>query len=611
MALSVALAVTALVLALRGSSALQTSERMILDRFLAGRAASPAEPVTLIEIREADVRRHWPIDDALLARALERVLAAGPRVVGLALLRDAPVEPGAQALERLLASDARVVGVEVTGVAAPRALRGSARVGFADVLADSDGVVRRALLFQDDGVHDVQYALGLRLALGWLEAEGVRAQPDAMRPEWLALGPATLAPLDARFGAYRDLDASGYQVMLPRCRSASDFARISLGELLDGSADASLLRERIAILGHASESVGRLFNVACARGAEPVPGVVLHAALAAGLVEVAQGRARPLRAASEAQEIACIAVAALLAALVGVRLRGPAGFAGAAVSGALLCIGAGWALLAAYVWVPAAAPASAWVGALGLAGISSLRRERLERAQLMRLFSLTQSEPLADELWRRRGELLDGGRLQARPLDVTVLFLDIREFTRVAAGLPPGALMDWVNEFLQDMASHVRAHGGVVDDYFGDGLKANFGVPFARSRSEAAADARAAARCALGMEAVLHAINARHAERGLPQVEMRVGLHSGPVVFGAIGSEARLKMTSVGETVIIAERLENLADVEHDYERAPVRILLSEATRALLADLAACHPLGEFTLKGLPRPVAVYRLENP
>jgi adenylate cyclase len=149
----------------------------------------------------------------------------------------------------------------------------------------------------------------------------------------------------------------------------------------------------------------------------------------------------------------------------------------------------------------------------------------------------------------------------------------------------------------------------VVDDYFGDGLKANFGVPFPRATpAEVAADARAAVRCALGMEAQLRAINARHAAQGLPQVEMRVGIHSGPVVLGAVGGEARLKMTSVGQTVVVAQRLEALADVEHDFQIQPVRILVSRATRELLGEGAACESLGEFALKGLPEPVPVYRV---
>jgi adenylate cyclase len=609
MALLAALALAALVLLLRSSTALQASERMILDRLVAGRAAYSGDRVTVIEIREQDVRRHWPIDDRVLARALERVLAAGPRVVGLALLRDAPVEPGARELAALLAGDERIVGVHAQGIDPPPALAGTARSGFADVLPDPDGVVRRALLFQDDGVHDVEYSLALRLALVYLAAEGIHPRPDAERPEWLALGASTLEPLDADFGAYRGLDAAGYQVMPASCRDRRDFDRVAFGALLDGSADAALLRGRIALLGYSSPSVGRVFNVACARGARPLPGVLLHAAAAAELVEIGLGNARPLRASSELQEIALIAAAALLAALLGMRVRGPAGFAFAALAGPALLLGCAWLLFSRSFWLPVAAPSSAWIGALALAGISSLRLERAERSQLMRLFALTQSEPLAEEIWRRRGEFEAGGRPQAIPLEATVVFLDIRDFTRVAASTPPAELMGWINEFMEAMASHVRSFGGIVDDYFGDGLKANFGVPFPRaSPAEIASDARAAVRCALGMESLLRAINARYAALGLPQVEMRVGIHSGPVVLGAVGGEARLKMTSVGQTVVVAQRLEGLGDVEHDFALHPVRILLSRATRELLGDGARCESLGEFPLKGLPEPVAVYRV---
>src|SRR5262245_24965772 len=173
MAVLAALAAALLALLLRGSEALQTSERMILDRLVAGRAPGPDARVTLVEIREKDGRAHWPIADRVLARALERVLAARPRAVGLALFRDVPVEPGSRELEKLLREDDRIVAVDAQGIAPPPALAGTERVGFADVLPDSDGVVRRALLFQDDGVHDVQYALALRLALAYLKGEGI------------------------------------------------------------------------------------------------------------------------------------------------------------------------------------------------------------------------------------------------------------------------------------------------------------------------------------------------------------------------------------------------------------------------------------------------------
>jgi adenylate cyclase len=137
-------------------------------------------------------------------------------------------------------------------------------------------------------------------------------------------------------------------------------------------------------------------------------------------------------------------------------------------------------------------------------------------------------------------------------------------------------------------------------------------VPFPRAtRAQVAEDARSAARCALGMQAVLAGINARCRELGLPKVEMRVGIHSGPLVLGAVGSDARLKMTSVGQTVVIAQRLESLGDVEHDFQRSPVRILTSRETRELLGDAFECEALGEFPLKGLPQPVAVFALRGP
>jgi class 3 adenylate cyclase len=155
----------------------------------------------------------------------------------------------------------------------------------------------------------------------------------------------------------------------------------------------------------------------------------------------------------------------------------------------------------------------------------------------------------------------------------------------------------------------VDAFGGVVDDYFGDGLKANFGVPFARvSEAEITDDARRAVSCALSMAEALESLNADYRERGLPNVAARIGIHTGPVVAGSIGSAERLKYTVVGDVVITAQRLEGTDRVPHDFERTPCRILVSDATRRHLDGSFRCEPQGVVPLKGKREEVVVHRV---
>jgi adenylate cyclase len=191
----------------------------------------------------------------------------------------------------------------------------------------------------------------------------------------------------------------------------------------------------------------------------------------------------------------------------------------------------------------------------------------------------------------------------------TVLFLDMKGYTQQAEKLDPERLMDWVNDFMEPMADAVRRCGGVVDDYFGDGLKANFGAPLpAETEDEIARDACRAVDCAFEMASALEHLNARYRERSLPTVAMRIGIHTGVVVVGSLGSDERLKYTSVGEVVVTAQRLESLEGVDHDYERCPYRILISAQTLSRVSGRYESESLGHFSLKGMDEAVEVHRI---
>jgi adenylate cyclase len=191
----------------------------------------------------------------------------------------------------------------------------------------------------------------------------------------------------------------------------------------------------------------------------------------------------------------------------------------------------------------------------------------------------------------------------------TVLFADVRGSTALGEKLEPLVYMEWVNEFMDAMAGEVLAHGGIVDDYYGDGLKADFGVPVPRtSEDEIAADAVAAVRCALALEAALAGLNARWLERGKPAGAMRVGICTGVAVAGSIGSRDRLKYTVTGDLVNTAARLESLDASGHDFAARPCRILIAEPTRARLGDAFETRILGEFALRGREGAVRVHEV---
>jgi adenylate cyclase len=604
------------VLVARSAALLEPLELAAWDRMLRLRPAPGRSPrAVVVAYTESDIQtwRRFPLDDGTLARVLERVLAAGPRAVGVDLYRDVPVPPGSEELDALLARDPRVVLIHQLGgegalaVGPPPVLAGTDRVAFNDLPLDRDDTLRRALLYTDSEEGGPELSLALRVALGWLSASGVGLGLDPEDPELLRLGPTPLPRLRANDGGYARADSGGYQLLVD-FDGAGPVPAISMDEVLRGAFEPGLFRDRMVFAGVTAQTHADLLRV-------PVglwPGVFVHAAVAEQLVRYGLGEGRPLAAASEAAEAGLVLLFAMLGSALGLA-RAPAWISAPL---ALLGTGAlgagGWLALGAGLWLPVVPPALAGLGAAGGASAWLARREQRERAALMDLFARHSSPTVAEELWQRREEFMEGGRPRPRRQVVTVLFVDVKGFTSVAERSDPLGLTDWLNELMGALADEAMRHGGFVDDYFGDGMKADFGVPLPReTAAEQDADAAAAVRCALAFEARLGRLNAAWRERGLPTGALRVGIDTGPAVAGSIGSSDRLKYTVVGDTVNTAARIEGLDDSQHDFGRKPCRILVSERTHGRLGDAFLRRELGEFALKGKANRVRIYEVLGP
>jgi adenylate cyclase len=630
-ALAIGLAVALLTIGVQRLGWLERADLALYDQYLSLEPV-PAQMdprVAILAVTEQDIAElgQYPLSDRTIAAALRRLLDDGARVVGIDIHRDLQIEPGSAELAELLRNEDRVFAVYLFGtrreqrVPGPAALRDSERLGFNDVLPDGD-TVRRGLLFLDDGHDEVGWSFALRLALAWLAQGGVHPAPAPENPEWLRLGPTTLAPFESDDGGYVDEDDAGYQMLVDFRYAARGFDTFHLGPLLRGEIDPARIRDRVVIIGVTAESLPDFFHVPIARGAAlgktpngvestGIHGVELHGHFTSQLIRFGLGESSPLRVLSGMQE----ALVILLAASLGCALArlGSAGVLVVAllvVGGVGLIFASGAIAFRAGVWLPIAGPGLAWLGSFGLVLAWSSSQERAQRATLMRLFSRHVSSEVADEIWRQRELFLGAdGRPPSRRLVATILFVDMKGYTANAEKLDPESLMRWVNEFMEPMAELVVRHGGVVDDYFGDGMKANFGVPFAReSEPEIAADAQRAVRCALEMGETLTRINASYQARGLPTVAMRIGLNTGAVVAGSLGSADRLKYTVVGDAVVVAQRLESLDGIEHDFDTTPCRVLISGETARRLDDAFRLEALGERALKGKDEPSPVYRV---
>jgi adenylate cyclase len=638
------LAVVVAILGLRGAGALQPIELAVYDRLL-GRLERPAtvsSRVALIEISEQDIQSlgHWPLSDLEVVTLIESLMDAGAESVGLDIYRDLPVPPGVERFERHLEEEPRSVFVfkhgdpGSGGIPGRATLHGSGRLGFSDLLLDPDGRVRRGLLFLDrpDGGSD--YAFPLRLALAELARQGIHPQPDPVHEEWLRLGTTSIPYFEAGGGGYAKIDDQGYQVLLDYHQSSGDFEAVAFADALGRKLRPGSLSGRIVLVGASAESLNdfALLPDGVRRGGskeQAVTGVWVHASFLDQILRYGYGESRPLRFVAEGVEILTILGAALMGCLFAIWAGGFTSSStlllavGAAV-GVVVAAGSGFAFLSRGIWIPVVAPTLAGLVAAVAHTAWQAGRNRAQRAELMQVFSQVQSPRVANELWRRRDEYLVGGRLEPEAATVTVLFLDMKGYTASAEKMQPAVLMSWINEFMAPMAQLIEDHGGYPDDYFGDGIKADFGVPVLSTTDEEIAEtAKAAIRCANAMVAELTRINARYEAAGLPTVALRIGIHTGHVVVGLLGSRNKGKYTVVGDAVVTAQRLESTDQVPHDFDVQPCRVLLSEQTYALVAgrnqDTGGLDPgngqesytsMGNIALKGKKNDIGVYRM-NP
>jgi len=238
--------------------------------------------------------------------------------------------------------------------------------------------------------------------------------------------------------------------------------------------------------------------------------------------------------------------------------------------------------------------------------------EKQEKKFLMDLFSKNVSSAVADELWKHRDRFMHGGRLDAQTMTITVLFLDLANFTTISEKLTPTELLNWLNQYMETMAGLVNQYGGVVDNYIGDAIKADFGIPIPRTtEDEIRQDAINAACCALAMRREMEKLNKIWSPDGSTRVKMRVGIATGSVVAGCLGSSQRIKYTTIGDVINTAARLESYGKEVPEHVLDPFcQITLSALTAAKLSDGFDLESVGSHHLKGKTQSVEIFALKN-
>jgi adenylate cyclase len=247
-------------------------------------------------------------------------------------------------------------------------------------------------------------------------------------------------------------------------------------------------------------------------------------------------------------------------------------------------------------------------GLLLMAGAAWLRRgiaSQQQRQQFERLLGQTTSPAVARQLWSQRESLLSDGRFEGRQLPVTVMFSDLCGFTTVSERLSPRDLLIWINRAMGRCVPAITRRDGMVNKFTGDGFLAVFGAPVSEGSER---DADAAIEAALEIQTALLELNRTLQAEDQPPMRMRIGLHSGEVLAGSMGSSERIEYAVIGDAVNCASRLESLAKERHDNV---CRILVSSVTYDLLhrSDLE-WRNWGHMQVKGRDEPLEVWELRG-
>jgi adenylate cyclase len=565
--------------------------------------AGREHPIALVGIDEGDIDAFgWPIDDAIICQAIDRITAAGATAVGLDIYRDRGVGPNQECLRQRFRDDPRLISINnVAEGIGPVPGTPPQRQGFNDLVVDPDGVVRRDLVHVS-GQDAATVSFPLRVLEVGKGALWMRQQ--------LEKGTAPGPWLEPSSGGYQRLDAAGCQQMLVFDQPGS-FPLWNLRQVLaQKPLPERAFRGRMVLIGSTAPSLRDLFPVPKTRFATDsslmlIPGVEVHAQRLAALLDRYNGdhtrRIRTLPGWSDA-------VLELLAAALGLglgeafrQLRRSVLAVGLM---AVLLVGGSVVLLLANVWIGLAMPLAALVMMAGAAWLRRGAASQEQQQQIERLLGQTTSPAVARALWNQREQLLSDGRFEGRQLNVTVLMSDTCNFTTVSERLDPRSLLAWLNQGMSRFVPAITTRGGMVNKFTGDGLLAVFGAPLSDGPE---ADALSAVEAALAIQSVVEELNEGLAERGEPAMHLRIGVHSGEVLAGSIGSSERLEYAVIGDAVNCASRLES---VEKERQRNRCRVLVSAETRSLLPDDLALRweGWGLVPLKGRQEPLEVWEL---
>ncbi len=359
----------------------------------------------------------------------------------------------------------------------------------------------------------------------------------------------------------------------------------SVIDVVEGRVPASALAGKVVILG-----ITRLGYDAVRTPFDTIPGSEVQATAADNVL-----RGSSLRRSGPSTDVLLTAGLGLLVSLLFVWRRASVQVQ---VSGGLVVI-AGYLAVSAFLfsreslWLPWVMPGLSALGSLMMGVVLSYASEAVQRRQLKKAFGHYVGDDVLEELVAHPEKLSLGGERRT----LTVFFSDIRDFTTLSEKLSPVELVAFLNTYLSPMTRAVLAQGGLLDKYIGDAVMAVFGAPVPREDH-----VPQALQCVLVMHRELDALNDGPLQRFGIKVAIGVGINTGDMVVGNMGSEERFDYTVAGDSVNLASRLEGLSKVYGVY------CLVGDATRKAAGAEFVFRELDLVQVKGKHEAVEVHEL---
>lgn len=596
--------ISIVVIGLRLVGGLESWELAMLDQFFRWRSLEPEDNrIVIIGVDEADIRQYnWPIDDALLANLLQRVKQQRPRAIGLDLVRDQPMGKGNAQLTQLFKTTPNLIGATKTAdlvdsnfaiassnIKSPPALAELGQVGAVNLPLDADGRVRRGFLSIRQPNGDSYLSFGLQLALLYLDGEKILKNEQALNPP----------RLQPHAGGYSQVDAGGHQFIINYRRSPRGYRTVRMADVLMGKVAPDLFRDRIVMIGVTAVSLRDWFFTPLDSGLGSTriftAGVEVHSQIISHILGSTIDDRPAIQTWQEPWEWLWIFSWSLVGAILiwqwrnvqtkdreiwvlGLRSLSVMILGGALFATCLIALHYGW-------WLPFVPTAIAFIG--GGAIVTSYLA--ITAAQIRTYFS----RYLTDAVVKSLLETPEGLQLGGDRRKVTILMCDLRGFSTISEKMPPEKVVDILNVFLGTMTEAIAPYEGTIDEFIGDAILVLFGAPIYR-----ADDAARAVASAIAMQLSMRSVNQKLGQMGLPEIAMGIGINTGEVVAGNIGSQSRAKYAVVGNHVNLTARIESYT--------VGGQILISESTYAEIADIAKINGSMEVEPKGVSQPISIY-----